>query len=185
MNKLNSIPILVTTAAIANSLTVILYFYAVHEPGGSGMTMAFTVIWMPALWLISIIITLIVAITSQKVLFKRAILPRSLPVLLFCTPVPFLAVVSILLYKDSYNAETDYMKRDGYTLKHEEWVYNSGKLAANKYYRLIYEGQDTGDDSRLPKDSVWTYFNKSGDTIKLERYNNGRLLSTSLKSARK
>ena len=185
MKKLTPLPILAATAVIANLLSVILFLYASREPGGSGLTMAFTVLWMPAIWLISIILGLIVALVYRKILFRRVSLGWTLPLLLLCTPVPFLAVASVLLHQDTYGAESDYITRDGYVLKHEEWVYNSGKQAVNKYYRLINEADDMGDDSKLPRDSVWTYFNKAGDTVKVESYDNGKLLSTSLKSGRK
>ena len=121
----------------------------------------------------------------RKMLFRRVSLKWTLPVLLLCTPVPFLAIASVLLHQDTYRAESDDITRDGYVLKHEEWVYNSGKLAVNKYYRLVNDAVDTGDDSQLPRDSVWTYFNKDGDTVKVEKYDDGKLLSTSSKSVRK
>jgi hypothetical protein len=185
MKKLKPIPILATTAAIANALTVMLFFYASGEPGGSGMTMEFTVLWMPAIWLISIIIGLTVAIVYRKMLFMRASLGWTLLLLFFCTPVPFSVLAAVFLHKDNYCAETDYITREGYVLKHEEWVYNSGKIAVNKYYKLVNQNEDTGDDAEFPKDSVWTYFNRGGDTVKVEHYDKGRLLSSTQKSKRK
>jgi len=57
-----------------------------------------------------------------------------------------------------------------------------GGLALNKYYRLQSADQVVDDESQLPKDSVWTYFNSIGDTTKVEVYNNGKLISTTVKA---
>ena len=170
-------------ALLANLITVILYLYAASQPGGSGLSLAFTVLWMPVLWLISIAISLVYAFIKRKVLFKREQLKWTLPLLMLCTPVPIGAIAGILLYRPTYGAESDYITRNGYVLLHEEMCFSGGgKIALNKYYKLQDADEDVSDESRLPRDSVWTYFTTNGDTSKVELYNNGRLISTTVKT---
>jgi len=65
---MKSILPVVIVALLANLITVILYLYAGGQPGGSGLTLVFTVLWMPALWLISIAISLVYALINRKVI---------------------------------------------------------------------------------------------------------------------
>lgn len=142
-------------ASLANLITVILYLYAGSQPGGSGLTLSFTVLWMPALWLVSIAISLVYTLINRKVLFKRGQLNWTLPSLLLCTPIPIWVVAAILLYSPTYGAESDYITRNGYVLWHEEMVYSGkGGLALDKYYRLKSADQVVDDESQLPRDSV-------------------------------
>ena len=63
-------------------------------------------------------------------------------------------------------------------IKSEHWNYNSGELAAKKYWKRIgaktYEDEDEG----FKKDSTWVYFNKKGDTIKTETYKDDKIIAT-------
>jgi len=103
----------------------------------------------------------------------------SISLILFCTPIPLLLLL-VLTIANSYGAESDYIQKNGYTLRHEEWVYRSnGKMAINKYYRM--KTPDETDESNDKRDSTWVYFNKDADTVKIEQYNNGKLISTRLK----
>jgi len=170
-------------ASLANLITVILYLYAGSQPGGSGLTLSFTVLWMPAVWLMSITISLVYTLINRKVLFQKGQLKWTLPSLILCTPIPIWVIAAILLYSPTYGAESDYIARNGYILWHEEIVYSGkGGLALDKYYRLKSADQDVSDNSQLTRDSVWTYFNSNGDTSKVERYDNGKLISTTIKA---
>ena len=177
---MNKVAPLILIAAFANIITVILYNYAASQPGGSGLTLAFTVLWMPLLWIPAIIATVILCIVYRKTLFKRFMLKLTIPAILFCTPIPLIILFNIINpLSDTYGAEGDYIEKGSYTLKHEEWVYHSnGKLAVNKFYRFNAPSDEDQDENKKIRDSTWTYFNKAGDTVKIEHYKNGVLLST-------
>jgi hypothetical protein len=177
---LNKIVPLILLAAIANILTISLYNYVAGQPGGSGLTLAFSVIWMPLLWISVTIATIILCIIYRKILFAKLMLKLTIPAVLFCTPIPLLILFNIIHPpSDTYGAEGDYIEKGNYTLKHEEWVYHSnGKLAVNKYYRFNRPSDEDQDEDKKIRDSTWTYFNKSGDTVKIEHYKNGHLFST-------
>ena len=64
---------LIIVAILANLLTLILYNYAASQPGGSGLELVFIVLWMPAVWLTTILVTLIIARTKRKLLFKTTL----------------------------------------------------------------------------------------------------------------
>jgi hypothetical protein len=166
------------TAIVANLLTIILYLYAISQPGGSGTALVFSIFEMPALWLICLIVTVILVISKRKNIFKRVMLKWTIPVLLFCTPIPLNSLYIILQYSNTYLAMSGYNPRDGITIKDEEWCYtNNHKVAVHKFFKLESEDYSSIDDSLFKKDSVWVYLSAKGDTTKIERYKNGTLVS--------
>src|SRR5690349_2217842 len=82
---------LIIIAIFANLLTLALYNYAASQPDGSGVGLAFIILWMPAVWLTSIIATTIISIRKRKSLFEKPLLAWTLLTLLFTTPVPAIA----------------------------------------------------------------------------------------------
>lgn len=62
---------LIIIAFLANLLTIILFNYAANQPGGSGVAMLFALVWMPALWLTTIVATIIISIIKRKYLFQK------------------------------------------------------------------------------------------------------------------
>jgi len=176
---------LLIAAVVANLLTIVLFIYASSEPGGSGLTMAFSVIWMPIVWITCLIVTVVLAVRNHKSLFKKKMTMWTLPVLLFCTPVPLDGLFLLLHYSKIYMASSGYRPANGVTIKDEEWCYTSNqKIAVRKFFKLNSEDYTTAGDSLFKKDSVWTYLSSTGDTIKIEHYKNGKLLFTTFQSNR-
>ena len=62
---------LIIIAILANLLTLILYNYAANQPGGSGVAMIFTLVWMPALWLTTIVMTIIISVIKKSLAIPK------------------------------------------------------------------------------------------------------------------
>jgi len=175
MKKL--LPIIIV-AVIANAITFSFYCYAAGEPQGSDLSLAFA-LTVPAVWLIALITVIIVAIRRRKAIFKKESLLRTFFVLLFGTPIPFIIVFLFLSPPFAiYQAESGYYPHTGYTIKNEEWNYPDGKHAVTKYFKLNSEKYEQAPESAFKRDSTWVYFDKRGDTTKMEWYKNGRLVKT-------
>src|ERR1700722_196504 len=176
---------IIIAAAIANIIILSFYFYAAGEPGGSGLSLVFALAF-PVVWVITLIIVIILVIRGRKVIFKRGILRWTIPVLVFSTPIPFLALFYILNPPFAiYQAESGYYPHNGCKIKNEEWNYPDGKPAVTKYFKLNSEDWNNAADSEFKKDSVWVYFDKDGDTSKMEWYKNGRLVKTIKKKVKR
>ena len=175
MKKL--LPIIIV-AVIANAITFSFYCYAAGEPEGSDLSLAFA-LTVPAVWVITLITVIIITIRRRKAIFKKGGLFWKLLVLLFGTPIPFLIVFLILSPPFAiYQAQSGYYPHNGYTIKNEEWNYPDGKHAVTKYFRLNSEKYERAPESAFKRDSTWVYFDKTGDTTKMEWYKNGRLIRT-------
>jgi hypothetical protein len=175
MKKLTPIFIV---ALITNLITFCFYFYAASQPGGSGLSLVF-VLTILVLWIITIIVLIVLVIIGRKIIFRRTLLKWTIPVLVFCTPVPFLVMFFILNPPFAlYQGESGYNPRNGYTIKEEEWNYPGGKMAIRKYFKLNTEQYQDVSDLLYVKDSTWTYWDKNGDTAKIEWYKNGKLIKT-------
>ncbi len=181
MKKL--VPIIVI-AVIANAITFSFYNYAAGEPQGSDLSLAFA-LTVPAVWIIALITMIIIAIRRRKAIFKKGGRVRTFFVLLFGTPIPFIIVFLILSPPFAiYQAQSGYYPHNGYTIKNEEWNYPDGKHAVTKYFKLNSEKYEQAPASAFKRDSTWVYFDKTGDTTKMEWYKNGRLIKTLNKKKR-
>ena len=167
--------LLITVAAVANLTTVILYEYAASQPGGSGLAMVFSLLWMPALWLISIITTTIICIVKRKVLFKKHVLKWTLAGILFATPVPMYAVYYFTLPNSFREGSSEYYQ-NGKVFISETWVKRRDykKVVEKKYVADSVQESMLGQDA-YKKDGAWVYFNDKEDTLKLEYYKNDTL----------
>jgi heme/copper-type cytochrome/quinol oxidase subunit 2 len=175
MKKLTPIFIV---ALIANLITFCFYFYAASQPGGSGLSLVF-VLTILVLWVIIMVILIVLVNSRRKIIFKRNLLKWTIPVMFFCTPIPFLVLFFIQNPPFAlYQGSTGYNPLNGFITKEEEWNYPGGKMAIRKYFKLNSEQYQDVNDSRYVKDSTWTYWDKNGDTIKIEWYKNGKLIKT-------
>ena len=105
-----------------------------------------------------------------------------IPVIIFCTPIPIGLIHAEFFDSDTYQASSGIITRNNDSLMSEGWIYKSNnKLAVNKYYRIHGSPYDT---SNYKRDSVWVYYYKSGNIIKIEKYDDGKLIST-IKNANK
>jgi len=144
--------------------------------GESGESWFIGLFCLPTIWIASIIMAIVFSYKNRKTYFQKSTWLYSIILILFCTPVPIGFIHAEFFESDTYQAESDTIARNDFSLMHEEWVYRSNnKMAVDKYYRT--QG-NTEDISTYKRDSIWTYFDSSGDTIKIEKYDNGKLVST-------
>lgn len=79
---------LMIVSLLANLLTIALYHYAASQPGGTGASLAFIVFWMPAVWMTTMIVTIIITFKQRSKLFGIGKTKWTIATLFLCTPVP-------------------------------------------------------------------------------------------------
>lgn len=171
---------LIIIAILANLLTLLLYNYAANQPGGSGVAMLFVFVWMPALWLITIITAIIILIIRRKYLFQKSIVRWTVLTLLFTTPFP--AIAFYYVTHPTPETRSDGMMTNtinGKVYKIEFWERTAThKKFADKRFIADSAQEALYGDKAYKKDSTWVYFDNNGDTLKLEYYKNDSLIAT-------
>lgn len=171
---------LIIIAFLANLLTFVLYNYAASQPGGSGVAMLFALAWMPALWLTTIVATIIFSVIKRKFLFQKPVVRWTLLTLLFTTPFP--AIAFYYVTHPTPETRSDGMETntiDGKVYKTEFWIKTAthNKFADKRFIADSSQEAMFGDKA-YKKDSDWVYFDDHGDTLKIEYYKNDTLIST-------
>ena len=171
---------LIIIAIFANLLTLALYNYAASQPGGSGVGLAFIILWMPAVWLTSIIATTIISIRKRKSLFEKPLLAWTLLTLFFTTPVPAIALYILTHPTPETRREGRATSTiGGKVYKTEFWIRTR---THNKFVDKRFVADSSQEvlfgDKAYKKDSDWVYFDDDGDTLKIEYYKNDSLIST-------
>ena len=179
---MNKILPLIIIALFANLLTIVLYDYAHSQPGGTGTGLAFAVIWMPALWLTTLITAAVIAVKRSKIIFQSPLLKWSLPALLFCTPIPALILYNITSpTPETLRSSSIYRTSGGKIYKTEYWYYTSNR---NDYVQMHFVADSAAErmqgEEAFKKDSTWIYLSSKGDNSKIETYKEGRLITSAL-----
>lgn len=172
---------LIIVAVIANILTVALYYYAASQPGGTGASLAFIVLWMPAVWITTIVLTIVLALKRRKNLFVNGKSKWTSLTLLFCTPIPLYFGYQLTHpTPDTLRSGSSYSPKDGKIYKSENWYYTSNyrQKYVDMYFIADSLDERANGENAFKKDSTWTYFTKTGDTLKVEKYNAGQLISS-------
>ena len=167
-------------AIIANLLTIALYNYAASQPGGTGSSLAFVVLWMPAVWITTIILTIIIAVKRQQKLFVNGNIKWAVSTLLFCTPIPlYFAYQLVHPTPETLRSSSTYKPIDGKIYKSESWYYTSDyrQKYVDMYFIADSLDEKVNGENAFKKDSTWTYFTKTGDTLKVEKYQAGQIIS--------
>ena len=172
---------LIIIATLANLLTISLYNYATNQPGGTGASLAFIVLWMPAVWITTIVVTLILVLKRRNKLFVNGKTKWTALILLFCTPLPLYFGYRLTHpTPETLRSSSSYNPRDGKIYKVESWYYTSNYQ--QKYVDMHFIADSLSEtrigEKAFKKDSTWTYFTKNGDTLKVEKYKTGQLIST-------
>ncbi|MGB8194243.1 MAG: hypothetical protein WCF67_20090 [Chitinophagaceae bacterium] len=151
----------------------------VVQPGGGGAAMAFGFVLFPAIWLIAFVMAMGFFFLDRKVLLKKKMIMRSMICIFFCTPIPFLlAFNAIDLTRNAYLASTTIAHRNNKIYKSEYWNYTSGTMTyALKHFVADSLEEISIGEKAFIKDSTWIYFDESGDTLKIEHYKAGKLIS--------
>jgi|GEM_PF-4862524 len=160
-------------AIVYNLINFLFWLHISTMPNATSMVYIFI---YPCFWVITLIIMTTLGVRNKTVWFSRTYKVSTIIALLFCTPMPFLWVKAIVA-PSTYCESTGFSTKGGYTLKYEEWVYSTGALNVIKYWKANEPNCNDCDTSYFKPDSVWVYLNKNNDTLRIETYKNGRLIS--------
>ncbi|UAY56223.1 hypothetical protein [Arachidicoccus terrestris] len=166
---------------MSNLLTIGLYNYAANQPGGSGASFAFILLWMPAVWGITIILTIFLILKRRKRLFVNGTTKWTVATLLFCTPIPlYLSYRLTHPTPETLLSGGSYTPKDGKIYKSENWYYTSNyrQRYVDMYFVADSIEERSKGENAYKKDSTWIYFTRTGDTLKVENYKNGQLISS-------
>lgn len=141
--------------------------------------MIFTLAWMPALWLTTIVTTIIVSVIKRKYLFQKSIIRWTLLTLVFTTPFP--AIVFYYVTHPTPETRRNGMMTNtiqGKVYKTEFWE-RSRTHKKFAYKRFVADSSQEAmyGDKAYKRDSTWVYFDNNGDTLKLEYYKNDSLIA--------
>lgn len=171
---------LIITALLANLVTGVLYRTVISLPVGSGMDFLYMIVWMPVLWVTTLIATIIILFIKRKSIFQKSILAWTLLTLIFTTPLPVLAIYHLThLTPETRSAGESYVTTNGKIYKSEFWERTlSHKKFVYKHFVADSAQEATFGDKAYKKDSTWIYFDINGDTSKLEYYKYDTLMLT-------
>ncbi|RMG78755.1 MAG: hypothetical protein D6707_09375, partial [Bacteroidetes bacterium] len=153
-------------------VNILFFFFSSTMRGGTSLIY---VIIFPVFWGITLIAVSILAFKNRKTWFEKSISLSTIILLIFCTPLPLLVFAELIKPKISRSG-TSYWSEDGETLKTETWIYKPGQIAAKKYWTLETENWTEKSEDEFKRDSIWVYFDKNGDTLKTEYYENDKLI---------
>jgi amino acid transporter len=155
-------------------LVINFLFFKNAESLQGGKSMIYIVIF-PVFWIITLIVVGILAFKNRKKWFKKDLRISTIILLILCTPLSVL-FFSYLVKPKMYLSGTGYNPKNGITIKTEVWDYSPGQTAVIKYWKLNTENYY--NDNQFKKDSIWVYFHKNGDTLKIEKYKNDELIES-------
>jgi hypothetical protein len=159
--------------AIAYNLINFLFWLHISTmPNATSMVYIFV---YPCFWIITLIIIGTLVFKNKTIWLSSAYRASTIIALFFCTPMPFLWAKAIAA-PSSYCASTEFLTKDGHTIKSEEWVYNTGGLNVIKYWKANEPDCNDCDSASFKPDSVWVYLGKKKDTLRVDRYKNGKLI---------
>ena len=162
------------------SLIVIIYliinllFFRNIKTLNGGRAMIYLII-LPLFWIVTLITVGILAYKRRKEWFNNELIISTILLLVLCTPLSIWGFSS-LTRPEIELSSTGYNPKNGITIKSESWIYNSGQTAITKFWRLETENYSGYNDSEFKKDSIWVYYDNSGDTIRIEKYENDKLI---------
>ena len=162
---------------IATGFVLINILFASHASTMTGGTSLIYAIIFPIFWGLFIIAVGILTFKNRKTWFEKSKRLSTVVLLIFCTPLPLL-VFTELTKPEMTRTGTDYWPKDGKTLKIETWIYKPGQIAVKKYWSLETEKWTEKEENDFKRDSTWVYFDKNGDTLKIEQYENDKLMKT-------
>ena len=152
----------------------LLFEHSTTLNGGGAMIYIFI---FPLFWILTVVIVGVLGYRNRKEWFAKEMKISTIVFMILCTPLSIWGF-SGLLESEIQLVGTDYNPTNGITIKTETWNFNSGKTAVKKYWKLNTENWTDSTESDFKKDSIWVYFDKKGDTIKVEKYTNDLLIET-------
>ncbi|WP_143185698.1 hypothetical protein [Psychroflexus salarius] len=141
-----------------------------------GRAMIYIIIF-PVFWIATLVTVGILAYRNRKKWFNKKMRISTIVFLILCTPLSIWGF-SALTRPEIQLSGTGYNPTNGITIKTETWIYNSGQTAVRKFWKLDKVNSTNSEESEYKKDSIWVYFDKKGDTLKVEKYKNDKLIET-------
>jgi hypothetical protein len=161
--------------SIAVVYNVVNFLFWLHISNMSNATSMIYMVIFPCFWIVTIVFVVMLSLKNKIIWFQREYNVSTIISLFFCTPILFLSFIAINS-PESYRASSSCGNKNGFTVKRESWNYSDGGRQVVKYWKANELGCCECDSLRLKKDSVWIYFDKKGDTIKVESYDYGKLI---------
>ncbi len=155
-------------------LIINVLFFKNSETLNGGRAMIYIIIF-PLFWIVTLITVGILAYRNRKEWFNKEMKISTILFMILCTPLSIWGF-SALTKPEIQLSGTGYNQRNGITIKSETWNYNSGETAIRKFWKLDSENWTNSTENDYKKDSLWVYFDKKGDTLKVEKYNNDQLI---------
>ena len=155
-------------------LIINMFFFKNTETLNGGKAMIYLFIF-PLFWIATLITVGILSYKNRKEWFSKEMKISTIVFLILCTPLSIWGY-SALTRSEIQLVGTGYNPRNGVTIKTETWNYNSGQTAVTKFWKLDTENWTSYDESEYKKDSIWVYYDKKGDTLRIEKYENDQLI---------
>jgi hypothetical protein len=135
-------------------------------------------------WLITIVLAFTIALKRKKTLFGKSTWVWTALVLLCCTPIPIVLADQVIHPTPETSRSSSFVKyENGKVYKEEYWYYTSDykQKYADMFFVADSLDEATNGDKAFKKDSTWIFLSKNGDTLKIEKYKDGQLLSAKAK----
>lgn len=165
-----------TALLLAIAYNVINYLFWLHISSLPNATSMIYLFIYPSYWILSLIAVVVLAIKKRRVWFSNHYKISTVIALLFCTPLPFFLIKSFTS-PSTYLSSSGFFTEDACTVKYETWNYNSGELNVIKYWKANKPNCNSCDTSYFKRDSTWIYLDKKKDTIQIDIYKDGHLIS--------
>jgi hypothetical protein len=169
---------LISLAVIANILSSPLWFY-LHATTINDNNKAVGFLFLmalPALWFITVIVALILSVVKRKDIFTKKIWMWTVLTLLFCTPIPIMALSFLFIQpKADFNSPI-YTYKNGVAYKNHTARYDNDKIYVVETFTADSAAASiTEADSAYKPCGTWVYFKPNGDTLKVEHYGNPKI----------
>ncbi len=168
--KLNKILLIITIAF----LIINLFFFKNAETLNGGKAMIYIILF-PLFWIATLITVGVLAYNNRKEWFSREMKFSTIIFLILCTPLSIWGLSS-LTRPEMELSGTGYNPKNGITIKSETWNYNSGQAAITKFWKLDTDNWTGAEENEFKRDSTWIYYDKKGDTLRIEKYMNDQLI---------
>jgi hypothetical protein len=163
---------LFSIAVVYNVINFLFWVHILNMPNATSMIY---MLILPCFWILTILFAVILSLKNKLVWFQKEYKVSTIISLIFCTPILFLSVKAISS-PESYRASSGCGNKNEFTVKSENWDYNDGGRQVVKYWKAKALDCCECDSLLLKKDSTWIYFDKKGDTMKVESYKDGKLI---------